>query len=567
MGLNKNIFIALVLHICIVVEVKLESKNQPSVETQLYVVGLIKESVKQVTDCNPENPLSEVTSNRFTDEKARQVVQNPRNSQQRTHLSKGHNSVSTSKGDVISGLGSLDVANTSLGLEISSKIFESQTLKGGIKSLNNKSFLDSKVSRYFINQISKSHVNSSHSKFMEAILKPITNLAENTDISTILQIKPQELHKSLPRYADNFRKMNNVNAQKITNLGNTNSSMEVKRLSPENKFTNSTTIYTNYLDSSKELKIDEMKLLLETPYDIKQLQSSTINLSPKELGLDVTKRTLRKVFKFGPEGFVNKTSPLHSSYYENTVWDDPISFSNRLKRQLINKNEAHNNSLELQKVVLIHKEMVTAQSGFQDSLSSKNSIQDLNRTPFSQNTSSNDFQNSFQLFETNHDYMSSTKSPIWEQNASILEKPSTQLRHNSRTTPKLPTEPSLLDTVVSSSTSARTARPPLTSSPTGDPWPVKLAAETHGDLILGGLMMIHEREDSVTCGPIMPQGGIQALETMLYTLDVINSMPDAPFTLGAHILDDCDKDTYGLEMAVDFIKGETRLISCKASGI
>ncbi|KAJ8920334.1 hypothetical protein NQ315_011996 [Exocentrus adspersus] len=27
-------------------------------------------------------------------------------------------------------------------------------------------------------------------------------------------------------------------------------------------------------------------------------------------------------------------------------------------------------------------------------------------------------------------------------------------------------------------------------------------------------------------------------------------------TLGAHILDDCDKDTYGLEMAVDFIKGE-----------
>jgi len=25
--------------------------------------------------------------------------------------------------------------------------------------------------------------------------------------------------------------------------------------------------------------------------------------------------------------------------------------------------------------------------------------------------------------------------------------------------------------------------------------------------------------------------------------------------IGAHILDDCDKDTYGLEMAVDFIKG------------
>ena len=68
--------------------------------------------------------------------------------------------------------------------------------------------------------------------------------------------------------------------------------------------------------------------------------------------------------------------------------------------------------------------------------------------------------------------------------------------------------------------------------------------------------MVHEREDSVTCGPIMPQGGIQALETMLYTLDVINNgtlLPD--IRLGAHILDDCDKDSYGLEMAVDFIKG------------
>jgi metabotropic X receptor len=57
----------------------------------------------------------------------------------------------------------------------------------------------------------------------------------------------------------------------------------------------------------------------------------------------------------------------------------------------------------------------------------------------------------------------------------------------------------------------------------------------------------------------MPQGGIQALETMLYTLDVLNKDQMIPnVTIGAHILDDCDKDTYGLEMAVDFIKGRTR---------
>lgn len=70
-------------------------------------------------------------------------------------------------------------------------------------------------------------------------------------------------------------------------------------------------------------------------------------------------------------------------------------------------------------------------------------------------------------------------------------------------------------------------------------------------------MMVHEREDSVTCGPVMPQGGIQALEAMLYTLDRLNGELKLlrNVTIGAHILDDCDKDTYGLEMAVDFIKG------------
>lgn len=93
------------------------------------------------------------------------------------------------------------------------------------------------------------------------------------------------------------------------------------------------------------------------------------------------------------------------------------------------------------------------------------------------------------------------------------------------------------------------------------PWPVKKEAVVEGDVNLGGLMMVHSREDGVTCGPIMPQGGIQALEAMLFTLDIINKklrlVPNV--TIGAHILDDCDKDTYGLEMAVDFIKGKPLL--------
>ncbi|KZS09840.1 Glutamate receptor, metabotropic [Daphnia magna] len=49
----------------------------------------------------------------------------------------------------------------------------------------------------------------------------------------------------------------------------------------------------------------------------------------------------------------------------------------------------------------------------------------------------------------------------------------------------------------------------------------------------------------------------KALETMLFTIDQINPILSSTvgFTIGAHILDDCDKDTYGLEQAVAFVKG------------
>ena len=84
-------------------------------------------------------------------------------------------------------------------------------------------------------------------------------------------------------------------------------------------------------------------------------------------------------------------------------------------------------------------------------------------------------------------------------------------------------------------------------------WPVKRSVDIEGDIYLGGLHMIHEREDSITCGPIMPQGGVQAMEIMLFTVDYINNVMSKNgqwiqgVKLGAHVLDDCDKDTYGLE--------------------
>ena len=40
-------------------------------------------------------------------------------------------------------------------------------------------------------------------------------------------------------------------------------------------------------------------------------------------------------------------------------------------------------------------------------------------------------------------------------------------------------------------------------------WPVKKAVDLPGDISLGGLMMIHERDENYTCGAVMPQGGIQ----------------------------------------------------------
>ena len=44
-------------------------------------------------------------------------------------------------------------------------------------------------------------------------------------------------------------------------------------------------------------------------------------------------------------------------------------------------------------------------------------------------------------------------------------------------------------------------------------WPVKQVATIPGDIVIGGLHMVHEREDLLTCGPIMPQGGVQVWNT------------------------------------------------------
>jgi len=56
------------------------------------------------------------------------------------------------------------------------------------------------------------------------------------------------------------------------------------------------------------------------------------------------------------------------------------------------------------------------------------------------------------------------------------------------------------------------------------------------------------------------------LETMLYTVDYINSKKEKPgilpgIELGVHILDDCDTDTRGLQESLDFIKGKQKCLA------
>lgn len=99
----------------------------------------------------------------------------------------------------------------------------------------------------------------------------------------------------------------------------------------------------------------------------------------------------------------------------------------------------------------------------------------------------------------------------------------------------------------------------FTDNFTGD-WPRQEKILLEGDIMLGALMMVHERaNDPLTCGAVMPQGGVQAVEAMLYTIDWVNWHHVIPHVkLGALILDDCDKDTYGLQQAVHFIKGNIR---------
>ena len=82
-------------------------------------------------------------------------------------------------------------------------------------------------------------------------------------------------------------------------------------------------------------------------------------------------------------------------------------------------------------------------------------------------------------------------------------------------------------------------------------WPEKDKIGVYeGDIKIGGIFMVHDRHDSLICGDIFTEIGIQQLEMMIYALDIVNqnfSHLLHGMTLGGVFVDDCDRDTVGVE--------------------
>ena len=77
--------------------------------------------------------------------------------------------------------------------------------------------------------------------------------------------------------------------------------------------------------------------------------------------------------------------------------------------------------------------------------------------------------------------------------------------------------------------------------------------EREGNIILGGLFPVHESGLS-GCGQI-DTSGYQRLEAMVYAINKINNDTELlpGITLGASLLDTCDRDTHALEQAMTFV--------------
>ncbi|UYV70892.1 GRM3 [Cordylochernes scorpioides] len=87
-----------------------------------------------------------------------------------------------------------------------------------------------------------------------------------------------------------------------------------------------------------------------------------------------------------------------------------------------------------------------------------------------------------------------------------------------------------------------------------------------GDIILGGLVPIHQKGGRTKCGAINKDRGIQRLEAMLFALDRINRDTNLlnGIKVGAIILDTCSSDSYALNQSLEFIRSSVNTIDPSA---
>ena len=76
------------------------------------------------------------------------------------------------------------------------------------------------------------------------------------------------------------------------------------------------------------------------------------------------------------------------------------------------------------------------------------------------------------------------------------------------------------------------------------------------DIILGGLFPVHtDSDDGASCGAFRLERGLERMEAMLYSLDLINSddslLPG--ITLGYDIRDTCNSENIGLDESLELV--------------
>ncbi|XP_067127644.1 metabotropic glutamate receptor 3-like isoform X1 [Centruroides vittatus] len=97
---------------------------------------------------------------------------------------------------------------------------------------------------------------------------------------------------------------------------------------------------------------------------------------------------------------------------------------------------------------------------------------------------------------------------------------------------------------------------PMMATKASIQWPLQRMSNYSGDIMLGALFPIHERNAKFECGKLQDEG-LQQLEALVFTLNKINSDPELlpGIKLGILALDSCDSTAYALEQSLDFIKG------------